>query len=104
MKEIYFKIDLPKDAKRPKYLQVDKDGFVCRILDTMVNPLFSLQVIGDSVLPPHGRLIDADFAITQEKNYCKDCDNWNGIRCKTCEHDYVMMILDDAPTVIEAST
>ena len=59
MTEIYFKINLPKDAKRPEYLQVDKDGFVCRILDTMVNPLFSLQVIGDSVLPPHGRLIDA---------------------------------------------
>ena len=56
------------------------------------------------VKEPHGRCIDADFAITQEKNYyCKDCNNWNGIRCKTCEHDWIMMVLDDAPTVIEAS-
>lgn len=52
---------------------------------------------------PHGRCIDADFAIAQEKNYCKDCDNWNGIRCKTCEHDWIMMILDDAPTVLDAT-
>ena len=53
---------------------------------------------------PHGRLIDADMAIKNlDKYYCKECDNWNGVKCKTCEHYWAMQVLEDAPTVLEAS-
>ena len=52
----------------------------------------------------HGRLIDADLAIKNlDKYYCKECDNWNGVRCKTCDHYWAMQVLEDAPTVLEGT-
>lgn len=55
-------------------------------------------------IPEHGRLIDADLAIKNlDKYYCKECDNWNGVRCKTCDHYWAMQVLEDAPTVLEAN-
>lgn len=55
-------------------------------------------------IPPHGRIIDADLAIKNlDKYYCKECDNWNGVKCKTCDHYWAMQVLEDAPTVLEAN-
>ena len=42
------------------------------------------------------RLIDADAFITREKGiYCKDCDSWNGVKCRACWVDDITGDLDD---------
>ena len=46
------------------------------------------------------RLIDADAEIEAIKNYaCKDCDSYNGIRCRACWADDLMNWIDDAHKV-----
>ena len=46
------------------------------------------------------RLIDADAEIEAIKKYaCKDCDSYNGIRCRACWADDLMNWIDDAPKV-----
>lgn len=46
------------------------------------------------------RLIDAD-ALKQEIEdfHCKDCDNYNFVRCRACRIDDMITYLDEAPTV-----
>ena len=52
---------------------------------------------------PHGRLIDADaFEYTCKFNYCNGCEDWNGLKCKTCWVDDMLGKLDFAPTIIES--
>ena len=54
-------------------------------------------------LPPHGRLIDADaFEYTCKFNYCNGCEDWNGLKCKTCWVDDMLGELENAPTIIES--
>ena len=51
------------------------------------------------------RLIDADALKAQiEKEVCKDgwgCDNYNVVRCRSCEIGEALTYLDEAPTVCE---
>lgn len=45
------------------------------------------------------RYIDADaLAERLRLQYCKDCDNYNGIRCGSCDIDFVFDMVEDAPT------
>lgn len=45
------------------------------------------------------RLIDADDRIEFIKNaYCPGCDNYNGVRCRTCSINETIEAIDDAPT------
>ena len=30
--------------------------------------------------------------------YCKDCNSYNGVRCRACAFDDVMLLIEDAPT------
>ena len=45
------------------------------------------------------RYIDADmFAEQLRLNYCKDCNSYNGMRCRACEIDDALDFIEDAPT------
>lgn len=45
------------------------------------------------------RYIDADALVERLRlQYCKDCDNYNGIRCGSCDIDFVFDMVEDAPT------
>ena len=45
------------------------------------------------------RYIDADALINDIKRiYCTDCNNYNNIRCRSCEWDDALRMLEDAPT------
>lgn len=47
------------------------------------------------------RMIDADALIESIKGwYCKDCDSYNGVRCRACSTDDAMSAIDSAPTVM----
>lgn len=77
-------------------------------------------ILNGTVLPKHGRLIDADRLIKQTtEQICEKCDRRRGMKdgkltkrfvyeiedapCRACEigdmHDY----LEDAPTILEAT-
>lgn len=46
------------------------------------------------------RLIDADALKKQiEDFHCKNCDNYNFVRCRACHIDDAISYLDEAPTV-----
>lgn len=46
------------------------------------------------------RLIDANARIEEiRKAYCTNCDNYNGVRCRSCWVDDGIGFLEDAPTV-----
>ena len=46
------------------------------------------------------RLIDADALKKQiEDFHCKDCNNYNFVKCRACHIDDAISYLDDAPTV-----
>lgn len=34
-----------------------------------------------------------------EDTYCKDCNNYNGVRCRACNFDDAMSALDAVPTL-----
>lgn len=40
------------------------------------------------------------FQATEELRlrYCKDCNNFNGIRCRSCDIDDVLTAIEDFPT------
>ena len=43
--------------------------------------------------------IDKEKAIEAIRlTYCKDCNNYNGVRCRACEFDDAMMEIEDCPT------
>lgn len=51
------------------------------------------------------RLIDADALEKGLKDwYCdpKNCDSWNGVRCRACLLDDALNAIEDAPTVERA--
>lgn len=56
------------------------------------------------VLPEnHGRLIDAVALLNHiVHNYCDDCDDYNGLRCRACPHDDDVQCIEDAPTIVPA--
>ncbi len=44
------------------------------------------------------RYIDADALIERLKSdYCEGCNNNDGIRCRSCDVDFVFDMVDDAP-------
>lgn len=46
------------------------------------------------------RYIDADaFEESCRERYCKDCDNYNGVKCRACWVDDMLGEVEDAPTV-----
>ena len=46
------------------------------------------------------RLIDANAEIEAIKKYaCKECNNYGGIKCRSCWADDVIGFLEDAPAV-----
>ena len=46
------------------------------------------------------RLIDADKRIAEiKKQYCTDCENYGGVKCRACWVDDAMCLIDDATTV-----
>lgn len=46
------------------------------------------------------RLIDADERIeTIRAAYCKECNNYSGVKCRACRWDDAMGTIEDAPTV-----
>ena len=45
------------------------------------------------------RLIDADKRISEiKKQYCTDCENYGGVKCRACWVDDAMCLIDDATT------
>ena len=55
-------------------------------------------------MPPHGRLGDLDALAEHIKNvYCKNCKR-SRVMCKSCEYGDMIDEIEDAPTIIEAST
>lgn len=45
------------------------------------------------------RIIDAEALSERMRlQYCKDCDNYNGILCGSCDIDFVFDMVEDAPT------
>lgn len=45
------------------------------------------------------RYIDADKAVEEARvSYCKDCETYNGVKCRACGFDDAMMYIEDAPT------
>lgn len=46
------------------------------------------------------RLIDADAMIAEfKKQYCTDCENYGGVKCRACWVDDAMCMIEDAPTL-----
>ena len=46
------------------------------------------------------RLIDADKRIAEiKKQYCTDCNNYGGVRCRACWVDDAMGLIDESETV-----
>ena len=46
------------------------------------------------------RLIDADAIVKRLKEwFCKNCNNYNWVKCRACEMDDALSAIDDAPTV-----
>ena len=46
------------------------------------------------------RLIDANALIAFiERTCCKGCKSDEGVKCRSCEHDDAMAMIEDAPTV-----
>ena len=44
------------------------------------------------------RYIDAEKAVEEARlSYCKDCDSYNGVKCRACGFDDAMMYIEDAP-------
>ena len=42
--------------------------------------------------------IDREAAIEFIRlNYCKDCNSYNGVRCRACSFDDAMLALEDVP-------
>ena len=53
----------------------------------------------------HGRLIDADELVGNiNDTYCEECPKTKPIMCKACEYEDIMDDIENAPTVLEAST
>lgn len=67
-------------------------------------------------VPPHGRLIDADAFIAEQRHlYCENCERRKGMKngkmkfvydigdapCRACGYGDVLDDLEDAPTMIE---
>jgi len=49
---------------------------------------------------PDVRLIDANAVLKEMKEtYCTDCNNYNGVWCRACEHMDDMDFIEDAPTI-----
>lgn len=47
-----------------------------------------------------GDLISREAAIAEIKRiYCTACNSYNGVRCRACNFDDAMSVIDDAPTV-----
>lgn len=45
------------------------------------------------------RYVDIDKTIEEARlAYCKDCNSYNGIRCRACAFDDAMLHIEDAPT------
>ena len=94
-------MEMPKERKM---FVIETDGSVWeQIADTS----YFCTGYKAVAIPPHGRLIDADALIEQTQNwYCskENCeDDYNGIRCRACWVDDAIGIIDDAPTVLEAT-
>lgn len=68
-------------------------------------------------VPPHGRLIDADAFIAEQRHlYCENCGRRKGMKngkmkfvydigdapCRACGYGDVLDDIDDAPTILEA--
>ena len=47
-------------------------------------------------------LIRREDAINAIKWYCRDCNNYNGVRCRACEFDDAMNAVDVTPEVVDA--
>lgn len=46
------------------------------------------------------RLIDANALIEFiKRTCCEGCNSYEGVRCRACEHDDEMLMLEEAPTV-----
>ena len=46
------------------------------------------------------RLIDGNARIEEiRKAYCTNCDNYDGVRCRSCWVDDAVGLFEDAPTV-----
>lgn len=46
------------------------------------------------------RLIDANAEIaTIKENVCKNCNSYDGVRCRSCWVDDAISFLEDAPTI-----
>ncbi len=45
------------------------------------------------------RYIDADAAVEEARlAYCKDCNSYNGVKCRACAFDDAMLYIEDHPT------
>ena len=45
-------------------------------------------------------LKDTDAIVIRLKEwFCKNCNNYNGVKCRACEMDDALSAIDEAPTV-----
>ena len=102
-------IDIPEDRYKD-VIEAQKH----HLLDSYVQ-----AIANGTVLPEHGRLIDADSLIEQTtEQLCEKCDRRRGMKdgkltkrfvyeigdapCRACEIGDMQDYLDDAPTILEA--
>ena len=101
MSEILIKnVDIPDD--NPLVLMLTSDGLVCEKIGSMFHVADALW----KEVPPHGRLIDADAFIKQNEEGFEEplMQGEDQIGIRVIPMDAVSRAIENAPTVLEAST
>lgn len=61
----------------------------------------AIEKTDDTVIPERKvtpRYIDVDKAVESIRLiYCRDCNSYNGVRCRACEFDDAMSAIEDVP-------
>lgn len=89
------------DMKRPETCAdchiINGEYGICEILDRTVwgTPPEDCPIVGE-IPDNHGRVIDADLL---KSAHCKDCKD----NCVYCDSAYVLDMIDEAPTILEAT-
>lgn len=109
MSECVVRMEMPENCECcPMVFTADVPGYHwCAALEQEVEQGLSRPKecpIICSLPKGHGRLVDADALLDYiVHNYCDDCDDCNGLRCRACPHDDDVQCIEDAPTIVPAA-
>lgn len=100
-------IEMPSSCVGCKLVQRYRYSDECQYLHKKIAHNGRLKDCPLVELPPHGRLINAD-AIRKSLSTdcpCRGCERFHEEgACMNCQWDRFVRLIDDAPTVLEAST